>query len=73
MKKSKKAYNGIYNRYIKRIFDILITGVALLILWPVYLFLGVAIFWKMGFQFSIEHQEVAIEIRHLKYVNLELW
>ena len=49
MKKSKKAYNGIYNRYIKRIFDILITGVALLILWPVYLFLGVAIFLEDGF------------------------
>ena len=31
------AYAGFYNRYIKRVLDILISGVALLILWPFYL------------------------------------
>lgn len=39
----KKAYDGIYNRYIKRILDILISGVALLILWPAHLVIAVLI------------------------------
>lgn len=49
MYKSKKAYEGIYNKYIKRVFDIFITGIALLILWPLYLILAIAIFLEDGF------------------------
>lgn len=45
----KKAYNGIYNRYIKRILDFTITGIALLFLWPFYLILGVLIAVEDGF------------------------
>ena len=39
----KKAYNSIYNRYIKRVLDILISGAALLVLWPAYLVIGLLI------------------------------
>lgn len=45
----KKAYNGIYNRYIKRMLDFTITGIALLFLWPFYLILGVLIAVEDGF------------------------
>ena len=39
----EKAYNSIYNRYIKRLLDILISGAALLVLWPAYLVIGLLI------------------------------
>lgn len=39
----KKAYDSIYNRYIKRVLDILISGAALSILWPAYLVIGLLI------------------------------
>lgn len=39
----KTAYEGIYNRCIKRVLDICISGVALLILWPFYLIVSVLI------------------------------
>ena len=39
----EKAYNSIYNRYIKRALDILISGAALLVLWPAYLVIGLLI------------------------------
>lgn len=45
----KKAYNGIYNRCVKRLFDIGISGIALLILWPFYLVIGIAIAVEDGF------------------------
>lgn len=45
----KKNYNGIYNRCIKRSFDIVISGVALFILWPLYLIISGAIIIEDGF------------------------
>ncbi|MEI3219564.1 MAG: sugar transferase [Lachnoclostridium sp.] len=42
-KLEKKAYDGIYNRYIKRILDFTITGIALCFLWPFYLIISLAI------------------------------
>ena len=39
----KKAYDGLYNRYIKRVLDILISGAALSVLWPAYLVIGLLI------------------------------
>ena len=42
-KLEKKAYDGIYNRYIKRILDFTITGIALCFLWPFYLIVSLAI------------------------------
>lgn len=39
----KPAYAGIYNRIIKRFLDILISGAALLVLWPLYLVVAVLI------------------------------
>ena len=43
------AYNSIYNRIIKRALDFVITGVALLILWPFYLVIAVLIASNDGF------------------------
>lgn len=47
--KKNKSYAGIYNRIIKRFIDILISGIALLILWPLYLVIGFAIAIEDGF------------------------
>jgi lipopolysaccharide/colanic/teichoic acid biosynthesis glycosyltransferase len=47
--REKAAYDGIYNRVLKRILDAVITGVALFILWPFYLLIGVAIAIEDGF------------------------
>lgn len=45
----KCAYNGFYNRYVKRMLDILICCVALLILWPIYLVIGLFVAMEDGF------------------------
>ncbi len=45
----KPAYEGIYNLYIKRLLDMVISGVAILILWLLYLIIGVAIVIDDGF------------------------
>lgn len=47
--KKRLAYEGAYNRYIKRIFDMVITGFALIVLWPFYLLIGLAIAIEDGF------------------------
>lgn len=47
--KKKPAYVGIYNRYIKRVLDFGIAGIALLILWPFYLIIGIFIAAEDGF------------------------
>ncbi|MGN0569760.1 MAG: sugar transferase [Candidatus Fimenecus sp.] len=47
--KKQAAYNGIYNRYIKRILDFCISGIALLFLWPVYLIIAAVIAAESGF------------------------
>lgn len=31
------AYAGVYNRYVKRVLDVCISAIALLVLWPFYL------------------------------------
>lgn len=43
------AYQGIYNRYIKRVLDMLVSGAAILILWPMYLLIGAAVALETGF------------------------
>lgn len=45
----KMAYEGIYNRFFKRILDILISGAILLIIWPVLLIVSAAIALEDGF------------------------
>lgn len=45
----KKAYNGIYNRYVKRCIDFILALAALLVLWPVYLIIALAIVIETGF------------------------
>ena len=45
----KKAYDSVYNRVVKRMIDIVISGAALLILWPFYLVIGFAIAIEDGF------------------------
>lgn len=47
--KKQAAYNGIYNRYIKRMLDFCIAGIALLVLWPVYLLIAAVIAAESGF------------------------
>lgn len=49
LSKTEKAFDGFYNKYIKRGFDIVIAGVALLFLWPCYLIISVAIIIEDGF------------------------
>lgn len=45
----KAAYDGVYNRYVKRVLDCGITGCALLVLWPFYVVVGAAIVAEDGF------------------------
>lgn len=47
--KKTMAYDGIYNRVVKRILDVLITGIALCILWPFYLIVSLLIAIEDGF------------------------
>lgn len=44
-----KGYNSFYNKYTKRVLDFIITGVAILILWPLYLILAFAVVLEDGF------------------------
>ena len=44
----RKTYDGIYNRCFKRIVDVLIAGCALLVLWPLYLIIALAIALEDG-------------------------
>lgn len=47
--KAVKAYDGIYNRFIKRIFDIVASSLILLIIWPIVLIVSIAIAIEDGF------------------------
>lgn len=47
--KKKKAYNGVYNRVIKRALDMTISGIALLFIWPIYLVISILIILDDGF------------------------
>ncbi len=38
----------MYRKYIKRLLDIMISLVAILVLLPVYVVLGICVFWNMG-------------------------
>lgn len=42
-------YNSVYNHYIKRIIGLLLAFVLLLILWPIYLIIAVAVLIEDGF------------------------
>ena len=48
VREKKTAYAGLYNRFFKRIVDIMISGVALLVLWPFYLIIALAIALEDG-------------------------
>lgn len=43
------AFDGFYNKVIKRFLDFMITGSALLFLWPIYLIISLAIVVEDGF------------------------
>lgn len=45
----RKAYDGLYNRVGKRIIDMIITGIALLFLWPFCLIIALIIVVEDGF------------------------
>lgn len=42
-------YNSVYNHYIKRIIGLLLAFVLLLILWPIYLIIAVAVLIEDGY------------------------
>ena len=48
-KNAKPQYDKIYNRIIKRVIGIIISAIALLILWPFYLVISLAIAIEDGF------------------------
>ena len=48
VREKKPAYAGLYNRFFKRVVDIMISGVALLVLWPFYLIIALAIALEDG-------------------------
>lgn len=45
----KQAYDGMYNRCIKRVLDFIISGIAIGILCPLYLLIAIAIIIEDGF------------------------
>ena len=45
----KPAYDSFYNIYIKRILDVVVSAAALLITWPLYLIISLAIVLEDGF------------------------
>lgn len=72
MKKKKMAYDGIYNRYIKRVLDFTITGIALCFLWPFYLIISVLISLEDGFPVFYRADRGGYMGRPFLYVNLEV-
>lgn len=49
IKKDKPAYDGIYNRHLKRLIGMVISGLSLLVIWPLYLIISLAIILEDGF------------------------
>lgn len=47
--RKENAYDGFYNRYIKRILDMLISGIAIVLLSPLYLIIALAVGVETGF------------------------
>ena len=47
--RKRKAYERLYNRLIKRILDIAISSIALMVLWPIFLIVALAIVFEDGF------------------------
>ena len=48
VREKKPAYAGIYNRFVKRVLDIVIAGLALAVLWPLYLLIAALIALEDG-------------------------
>ena len=71
--KKQAAYNGIYNRYVKRVLDFCIAGIALLVLWPVYLLIAAVIAAESGFPVFYRAQRGGILKNRLKFANSVLW
>lgn len=46
---NSKNYNGVYNKYIKRIIGLLMAVAFLLVLWPIYLVIAIMIVIDTGF------------------------
>lgn len=44
-----KSYNKIYNRYVKRILDCMLSIVAIMVVWPLYIIIAAAIVIESGF------------------------
>ena len=45
----RKAYDGVYNRYIKRCIDVLLSSVFIVVALPFYLLIGACIAAEDGF------------------------
>ena len=48
VQEKRPAYEGTYNRYFKRILDVAVAGCALLVLWPLYSVIALAIALEDG-------------------------
>ena len=49
VKQSQPGYAGFYNRYIKRILDMVVSACVLAVAWPLYLIIALAIAIEDGF------------------------
>ena len=49
MNATTPAYEGVYNRYVKRLLDLIISGAALLVIWPFLLIITLLIALEDGF------------------------
>ncbi len=45
----KNAYDSFYNRFTKRLIGLVISGMALLLIWPLYIIIAAAIVIEDGF------------------------
>ena len=49
IRRERHAFDTLYNRFIKRILDMLVAGTILLVIWPLYLIIGLMIIADDGF------------------------
>lgn len=64
---------NIYSRYIKRILDVLLSTIGLVVLSPVFLLIAILIKLEVKDQFSLNISVLARMEKKYTYINLELW
>ena len=61
----------MYEKYIKRIFDIALSLGGLIVLWPVYLLLCIVVRVKLGSPVLFRQDRPGKDERFLNFANLE--